>query len=43
MARRQCVMTAAEERLFLAVRRQALAVEKQTMLNTHEAPLRPAS
>lgn len=43
MSRRQCVMTEAEERLFLAVRRQALAVEKQTMLNTHEAPLRPAS
>jgi UDP-N-acetylglucosamine diphosphorylase/glucosamine-1-phosphate N-acetyltransferase len=43
MARRQCVMTEAEERLFLAVRRQALAVEKQTMLNTHETPLRPAS
>lgn len=43
MSRRQCVMTPAEERLFLAVRRQALAVEKQAMLNTHEAPLRPAS
>src|SRR4029079_10984659 len=43
MARRQCVMSEAEERLFLAVRKQALAVEKQTMLNTHEATLRPAS
>lgn len=42
MARRQCVMTEAEERLFLAVRKQALAVETQTMLNTREAPLRPA-
>jgi UDP-N-acetylglucosamine diphosphorylase/glucosamine-1-phosphate N-acetyltransferase len=43
MGRRKCVMSEAEEQLFLAVRRQALAVEKQTMLNTHEAPLRPAS
>jgi len=43
MARRQCTMSEAEESLFLAVRRQALAVEKQTMLNTHESPLRPAS
>jgi hypothetical protein len=36
-------MSDAEEQLFLAVRRQALAVEKQAMLNTHETPLRPAS
>jgi len=33
MARRQCTMTPAEERLFLAVRQQALAVERQTLLS----------
>ncbi|MBI3864422.1 MAG: hypothetical protein HY290_21275 [Planctomycetia bacterium] len=33
MARRQCTMTPAEEQLFLAVRQQALAVEKQTLLS----------
>ena len=33
MARRQCTMTADEEQLFLAVRQQALAVEKQTLLS----------
>jgi UDP-N-acetylglucosamine diphosphorylase/glucosamine-1-phosphate N-acetyltransferase len=33
MARRQCTMSPAEERLFLAVRQQALAVEKQTLLS----------
>lgn len=42
MARRQCVMSEAEERLFLAVRKQALAVEKQALLNMRETPLRPA-
>jgi UDP-N-acetylglucosamine diphosphorylase/glucosamine-1-phosphate N-acetyltransferase len=42
MARRQCVMSDVEERLFLAVRKQALAVETQKMLNTRETPLRPA-
>jgi UDP-N-acetylglucosamine diphosphorylase/glucosamine-1-phosphate N-acetyltransferase len=31
MARRQCTMSPAEEKLFLAVRQQALAVEKQTL------------
>jgi UDP-N-acetylglucosamine diphosphorylase/glucosamine-1-phosphate N-acetyltransferase len=31
MARRQCQMTAAEEQLFLSVRGQALAMEKQTL------------
>ena len=34
MARRQCTMSDAEEQLFLAVRQQALAVEKQTLLST---------
>jgi UDP-N-acetylglucosamine diphosphorylase / glucose-1-phosphate thymidylyltransferase / UDP-N-acetylgalactosamine diphosphorylase / glucosamine-1-phosphate N-acetyltransferase / galactosamine-1-phosphate N-acetyltransferase len=34
MARRQCTMSPAEEQLFLAVRQQALAVEKQTLLST---------
>jgi UDP-N-acetylglucosamine diphosphorylase/glucosamine-1-phosphate N-acetyltransferase len=33
MARRQCTLTEAEEKLFLAVRQQALAVEKQTLLS----------
>jgi hypothetical protein len=33
MARRQCTMSPAEEQLFLAVRQQALAVEKQTLLS----------
>ncbi len=33
MARRQCTMTDAEEQLFLGVRQQALAVEKQTLLS----------
>ena len=33
MARRQCRMTPAEEQLFLSVREQALAIEKQTLLN----------
>ena len=37
MARRQCAMSAAEEHLFLAVRKQALALEKQTLLNVDEA------
>lgn len=36
MARRQCAMSEAEERLFLAVRKQALALEKQTLLNVDE-------
>lgn len=34
MARRQCAMSPAEEELFLAVRQQALAVERQTLLST---------
>jgi UDP-N-acetylglucosamine diphosphorylase/glucosamine-1-phosphate N-acetyltransferase len=33
MARRQCQMTPAEEQLFLSVRQQALAVERQTLLS----------
>jgi len=33
MARRQCTMTVAEEQLFVAVRKQALAVEKQTLVS----------
>lgn len=37
MSRRQCTMSEAEERLFLAVRRQALALEKQSLLNIDEA------
>jgi UDP-N-acetylglucosamine diphosphorylase/glucosamine-1-phosphate N-acetyltransferase len=33
MARRQCVLSPAEEELFLSVRQQALAVERQTLLS----------
>lgn len=33
MARRQCTLSPAEEQLFLAVREQALAVERQTLLS----------
>ncbi|MFN0050746.1 MAG: putative sugar nucleotidyl transferase [Planctomycetales bacterium] len=40
MARRQCTISAAEERLFLAVRNQALAIEKQTLLGAGEFPAR---
>lgn len=36
MARRQCHMTPAEEQLFLSVRQQALAIEKQTLLNVKQ-------
>ncbi len=34
MARRQCTMSPADEKLFLAVRQQALAVEKQNLPGT---------